>query len=60
MEYCSGGDLTDSIVKEAKLNERDISRVIYKVISAVNYLHTINIAHRDIKPDNILLVDKED
>ena len=26
-----------------------------KLISAINHMHAVNIIHRDIKPDNILL-----
>lgn len=40
--------------------EKDIAHIIYKLISAVNYLHTIDIVHRDLKPDNILILDRED
>lgn len=28
---------------------------IYRIASALKYLHSINIIHRDLKPENILL-----
>jgi len=31
--------------------------LIYQIISAVSYLHSENIAHRDIKPHNLLITD---
>lgn len=55
MEYCSGGELFDYIVKRKRLSEEEASVFFYQIISAVNYLHSSNIIHRDIKPENILL-----
>ena len=35
------------------------ARVIFKnLVEGVNYLHLKNIAHRDLKPDNILIEEK--
>ena len=31
--------------------------IMYNVLCAVNYLHTANITHRDLKPGNILITD---
>jgi len=37
-----------------------IANISYKIISAINYCHTIGVVHRDIKPENILFTDKSD
>jgi len=42
-----------SLVK--KLNEEDSARVVYGVLSALDYSHSLGILHRDIKPENILV-----
>lgn len=54
MELCSGKEVFDKIVEEDYLTEAKVAKIIYKVISAINYCHTKGITHRDIKPENIL------
>lgn len=58
MEYCSGGELLDRIVKSKHLNEAECCKIMKKLFSAVNYIHHKKIAHRDLKPENILFSDE--
>jgi len=55
MEYCSGGELFDHIVKNVKLKEKEACRFYQQIISGVEYMHQLNIVHRDLKPENLLL-----
>jgi calcium-dependent protein kinase len=54
MEYCSGGELCDKILDKGLLTENEASNLMYKLLHAINHLHSEKISHRDIKPENIL------
>lgn len=59
MELCTGGELLDCIiVNPSGFSEKVAARVVREIFRAVHYMHTVNIAHRDLKPQNFLLVDK--
>ena len=55
MEYCDGKDIMDYILSKNFLSESDALKYFQQLINALFYLHSQNIAHRDIKIDNILL-----
>jgi len=55
MEYCEGKDLLDYILTKNKLSEEEALKFFQQLINALFYLHSQNIAHRDIKIDNMLL-----
>ncbi|KAG2314452.1 hypothetical protein Bca4012_065137 [Brassica carinata] len=55
MEYLNGGDLYSLLQKVGCLDD-DIARIyIAELVLALEYLHSLNIVHRDIKPDNLLI-----
>lgn len=55
MEYASGGELFDYIVKRKKLKEPEACKFLQQIISGVEYIHKCGICHRDLKPENLLL-----
>jgi len=54
-EYAEGGELFDYIVKQKRIKEQEAKIIFGQVISGIAYLHSLNIAHRDIKAENLLL-----
>jgi calcium/calmodulin-dependent protein kinase I len=49
-----GGNLKELIVKSGYLSEAECAKILRAILKALIYLHSKNIMHRDIKPDNIL------
>lgn len=52
MEYCPKGALNKQV---GKLSEEQVWKVLHDVAAGLAYLHSKDIVHQDIKPDNILL-----
>lgn len=54
-ELVTGGELFDKIVEKGSYTEKDAAVLVVKMVSAIEYLHSIGIVHRDLKPENLLL-----
>lgn len=55
LEYCSGHDLYDYVVKRDFIPKEDCKRLFCQIATAVYYGHSLNCVHRDLKLENILL-----
>ena len=53
-EYISGGTLSARLA-QGPLEIDDVKRVGKALISAISHIETLDLVHRDIKPDNIML-----
>lgn len=52
-ELMRGGTLADLLEKRKKLPESYARVVMRELFTALNYVHSKNIVHRDVRPDNI-------
>lgn len=55
MELCKGGDLFDYLISKRSLTEIEVGVMLKKLISGIEHLHSLGIAHRDVKPENFIL-----
>lgn len=55
MEFAEQGELAEYIETRNKLAEEEACKFFVQLISAIQYLHKIGCAHRDVKPSNILV-----
>jgi calcium/calmodulin-dependent protein kinase I len=53
-ELVDGGDLIDVLKVKKRYVEVDAKKLVLSLLQAVQYMHSNNIIHRDIKCDNIL------
>ena len=54
-EYIQGKEFIDYLNKKGKLKEIEACKFYHQIISGLEYIHQCGIAHRDFKPENILL-----
>lgn len=60
MEYVKGCSLDMFIQQNGTLAEEDADKLLAQLIKAVEALHSKGIAHRDIKPQNILITEEKE
>lgn len=56
MEYLEGESLNDLIKREGRIPHREALALMLPVMSALRAAHDEGIIHRDVKPQNVLLV----
>ncbi|XP_078153231.1 CBL-interacting protein kinase 8-like [Carex rostrata] len=55
LEFITGGELFDKIMRHGKLSENDSRKYFQQLIDGVDFCHNKGVYHRDLKPENLLL-----
>ncbi|CAE8626929.1 unnamed protein product, partial [Polarella glacialis] len=59
MECMSGGELFTRVQKRKRFSEADAATAAYQMLLAINYIHSHDVVHRDIKLENFLYESEE-
>ncbi|KAB1200410.1 CBL-interacting serine/threonine-protein kinase 8 [Morella rubra] len=59
LEFITGGELFDKIVRHGRLSEVESRRYFQQLIDGVDFCHSKGVFHRDLKPENLLLDSQE-
>ncbi|KAH0628215.1 hypothetical protein JD844_009082 [Phrynosoma platyrhinos] len=54
----AGGELFDFLAEKESLTEEEATEFLKQILNGVHYLHSLQIAHFDLKPENIMLLDR--
>ncbi|OHT07057.1 AGC family protein kinase [Tritrichomonas foetus] len=55
LEYVPGGELFNRMNKEDHIPPNQVKLYVAEVAIAIEYLHSIDIVYRDLKPENVLI-----
>ena len=58
-EWIEGETLAQKWEREGNLHSQQVRKILVQLLPVLDYIHSRRIVHRDIKPDNIILQDKD-
>ncbi|MFM2313931.1 MAG: hypothetical protein RLZZ04_3207 [Cyanobacteriota bacterium] len=58
-EYIKGESYWELLQRRGKLSETEVTEMIWDILPVLDYIHTADLIHRNISPDNLILRDHE-
>ncbi|MBR1665808.1 MAG: protein kinase [Bacteroidaceae bacterium] len=58
MDYIGGGSLAEAVKRHGPLSEQRVRQLLPPILDALEYVHSQQMWHLDLKPGNILLTEK--
>ncbi|XP_051849714.1 death-associated protein kinase 2-like isoform X1 [Antechinus flavipes] len=59
LELIQGGEFFDFVAEKESMSEPEASDFLLQLLDGLVYMHSLNIAHFDLKPENIMLQQKD-
>ncbi|XP_036610434.1 death-associated protein kinase 2-like [Trichosurus vulpecula] len=59
LELIQGGEFFDFVAEKESLSEPEASDFLLQLLDGLVYMHSLNICHFDLKPENIMLQQKD-
>ena len=59
-EYVPGESYWQLLQRHGRLTEREVTEMILNILPVLDYIHSADLIHRDISPDNLILRDRDD
>jgi serine/threonine-protein kinase len=59
MEYVPGKTLRQLLDSEGAFAERRVLDIIHQICNALAHAHAMGVVHRDLKPDNVMLIERQ-
>jgi serine/threonine protein kinase len=58
-EYIKGENYWQLLQRRGKLSEAEVTEMIWDILPVLDYIHSAELIHRDISPDNLILRDRD-
>lgn len=59
LELLEGGELLNHISNNSSISMGEVGRIMFYILDALSYMNSKGIMHRDLKPDNMILKEKD-